>query len=42
MYSKDWHSFRDIREIWDAIEEEYNAFPEKYRQEKGKRGISTE
>lgn len=40
MYTKDWRSFRDIHEIWDAIEKEYMAFPEKYRQEKVKRVIS--
>ena len=42
MYTKDWYSFRDIHEIWNAIEEEYKAFPEKYGQEKGKRGINKE
>ena len=42
MYSEDWHSFKDIREIWEAIEKEYSAFPEKYGQEKAKRGISKE
>ena len=42
MYSKDWNSFKDIQEIWDAIEKEYNSFPEQYRQEKAKRGASKE
>lgn len=37
MYTKDWHNFRDIREIWNAIEEEYKAFPEKYRHRERKK-----
>lgn len=28
--NKDWGSFRDIREIWAAIDKEYRDFPEKY------------
>ena len=42
MPSRELYKFRDIHEIWDAIEKEYMAFPEKYRQEKIKRGISKE
>lgn len=42
MPSREWYKFRDIHEIWDAIEKEYNAFPDKYRQERGKRGTSEE
>lgn len=30
MNRNDWGSFRDIREIWDAIDKEYKSFPEKY------------
>ena len=42
MPSRELYKFRDIHEIWDVIEEEYNSFPEKYRQEKVKRGTSKE
>ncbi len=42
MPSRESYKFWDIHEIWDAIEEEYKAFPEKYRQEQGKRVISKE
>ena len=37
MNKKDKSSFRDIQEIWDAIDKEYKSFPEKYT--KGKRAI---
>lgn len=42
MPSRELYKFMDIHEIWDAIKEEYRAFPDKYRQEQGKRGIIKE